>query len=98
MAAHSSIPAWRIPWMEEPGGLQSTESLSTESLLMKMAGTEGQANRTRYSLLCGQKNVVEDRDNSKAISAENQECFKTSNDMEPRAGTPSQIWRGQDSP
>ena len=22
MAAHSSIPAWRIPWMEEPGGLQ----------------------------------------------------------------------------
>ena len=25
MAAHSSIPAWRIPWMEEPGGLQSME-------------------------------------------------------------------------
>ena len=24
MAAHSSIPAWRIPWTEEPGGLQST--------------------------------------------------------------------------
>ena len=24
MATHSSIPAWRIPWMEEPGGLQST--------------------------------------------------------------------------
>ena len=23
MAAHSSIPAWRIPWTEEPGGLQS---------------------------------------------------------------------------
>ena len=22
-AAHSSIPAWRIPWTEEPGGLQS---------------------------------------------------------------------------
>ena len=26
MAAHSSIPAWRIPWTEEPGGLQSTGS------------------------------------------------------------------------
>ena len=26
MATHSSILAWRIPWMEEPGGLQSTES------------------------------------------------------------------------
>ena len=24
MATHSSILAWKIPWMEEPGGLQST--------------------------------------------------------------------------
>ena len=23
MATRSSIPAWRIPWTEEPGGLQS---------------------------------------------------------------------------
>ena len=23
MATHSSILAWRIPWAEEPGGLQS---------------------------------------------------------------------------
>ena len=23
MATHSNILAWRIPWMEEPGGLQS---------------------------------------------------------------------------
>ena len=23
MATHSSIAAWRIPWTEEPGGLQS---------------------------------------------------------------------------
>ena len=26
MATHSSILAWRTPWMEEPGGLQSTGS------------------------------------------------------------------------
>ena len=26
MAIHSSILAWRIPWTEEPGGLQSTRS------------------------------------------------------------------------
>ena len=26
MATHSSILAWRIPWPEEPGGLQSTGS------------------------------------------------------------------------
>ena len=24
LATHSSILAWRIPWMEKPGGLQST--------------------------------------------------------------------------
>ena len=26
MATHSSILAWRIPWTEEPGGLQAMES------------------------------------------------------------------------
>ena len=33
MATHSSIPAWRIPWTEEPGGLQCmgvTESDTTK--------------------------------------------------------------------
>ena len=23
MATHSNIPAWKIPWTEDPGGLQS---------------------------------------------------------------------------
>ena len=26
IATHSSILAWKIPWTEEPGGLQSMES------------------------------------------------------------------------
>ena len=26
MATHSTIPAWEIPWTEEPGGLQSMGS------------------------------------------------------------------------
>ena len=26
LATHSSILAWRIPWTEEPGGLQSMDS------------------------------------------------------------------------
>ena len=26
MATHTSIPAWEIPWTEEPGGLQSLGS------------------------------------------------------------------------
>ena len=48
MATHSSILAWRIPWTEEPGGLQSTgsqrvghdraTSLSPKSNLWKGAG------------------------------------------------------------
>ena len=30
MATHSSILAWRIPWTEEPGGLQSIGSHRVE--------------------------------------------------------------------
>ena len=29
MASHSSSLVWRIPWTEEPGGLQSIESQRT---------------------------------------------------------------------
>ena len=32
MATHSSTLAWKIPWMEEPGGLQSTGSLRVAQL------------------------------------------------------------------
>ena len=30
MATHSSLPAWKIPWTEEPGGLQSMGSKIVE--------------------------------------------------------------------
>ena len=30
MAIHSTILAWKIPWTEEPGGLQSMVSQSIE--------------------------------------------------------------------
>ena len=39
MATHSSILAWRIPWTEEPGGLQSMghkESDRTEKLTLSL--------------------------------------------------------------
>ena len=42
MATHSSILAWKIPWTEEPGGLQSTwsqrvkDNLATERAPCKM--------------------------------------------------------------
>ena len=32
MATHSSVLAWRIPWTEEPGGLQSVGSQSRTQL------------------------------------------------------------------
>ena len=32
MATHSSILVWRIPWTEEPGGLQSMKSQSWTQL------------------------------------------------------------------
>ena len=31
MATHSSVLAWRIPWTEEPGGLQSMESKESDT-------------------------------------------------------------------
>ena len=33
MATHSSIFAWRIPWTEEPGGLQSMKVQKNRTLL-----------------------------------------------------------------
>ena len=44
MATHSSTLAWRIPWMEELGGLQPTfckESDMTEQLHFHFQGTAG---------------------------------------------------------
>ena len=40
MATHSSILTWRIPWIEESGGLQSTgvaESDTTEQLTLSLS-------------------------------------------------------------
>ena len=28
---HSSIPAWKIPWTEEPGGLQTMRSQKSQT-------------------------------------------------------------------
>ena len=33
MAPHSSTPAWKIPWTEEPGRLQSMGSLKSQTRL-----------------------------------------------------------------
>ena len=55
MAPHSSTLAWKIPWMEEPGGLQSMGSLgvrqdSATSLSLSSIG-EGNGNPLQCSCL-----------------------------------------------
>ena len=39
MATHSSILAWKIPWTEEPGGLQplGTKTDTTERLTLELS-------------------------------------------------------------
>ena len=55
MATHSSILAWRIPWTEEPGGLQSRglkKSETTERLTLSLSFTwesACNAGRPRFS-------------------------------------------------
>ena len=46
MATHTSILAWRIPWTEEHGRLQSVESQRVE-LRLKRLSTHAQ-NSTKY--------------------------------------------------
>ena len=36
MATHSSTLAWKIPWMEEPGGLQSAAAAAAAKSLQSM--------------------------------------------------------------
>ena len=43
MAAHSSIIAWRIPWTEEPGGLQGS--------IHRVAQSQTQPKRLRVCLM-----------------------------------------------
>ena len=51
MATHYSILAWRIPWTEEPGGLQSTGSRRVGHDLDAQSGNIG---------CVGQKDVLEE--------------------------------------
>ena len=56
MATHSSILAWRIPWTEEPGGLQFMGSLQydmTEQLILSLSKVI-----TMSIFLCNQKKYM----------------------------------------
>ena len=54
MATHSTVLAWRIPGMAEPGGLPSMESDMTERLHFHLSLScigEGNGNPLQYSCL-----------------------------------------------
>ena len=57
MTPHSSTLAWKIPWMEDPGGLQSMESLrvghdgATSLSLFTFSTGEGNGNPLQCSCL-----------------------------------------------
>ena len=54
MATHSSSLAWRIPWTEEPGGLQSMGSLrAAHDLASEHTCTQGA--KTTCAVQHGQK-------------------------------------------
>ena len=40
MVTHSSILVWRILWTEEPGGLQSTESMTEVTRMGVVCGPQ----------------------------------------------------------
>ena len=48
MATHSSTLAWKIPWMEEPGGLQS-RGLQSRTQLSNLTGSLGLHHGTQWS-------------------------------------------------
>ena len=41
MATHFSVLAWRIPWTEEPGGLQSVRSQKSQIGLKRLNTQDG---------------------------------------------------------
>ena len=78
MASHSSPLAWKIPWMEGPGGLQSTRSrtrLSNFTFTFHFSCTgEGNGNPVQCSCLenlrdCGVYGVAQSRTRLKRLSS-----------------------------
>ena len=57
MATHSSILAWRIPWREEPGGLQSMRSRKRVRHSLEWCGCMGEYSVVSNSLQQQQKGI-----------------------------------------
>ena len=55
MAPHSSILAWRIPWTEKPGGLQS---MGTQRIRHDLATKQQQINNIQVIFLLARRKKV----------------------------------------
>ena len=55
MAPYSSTLAWKIPWMEEPGGLQSMGSLESDTSCLNICSGVGSVNHivAQFSVFWG---------------------------------------------
>ena len=58
MATHSSILVWRIPWTEEPGGLQSTGSQRVGHNWVTHTPTHTKYKRVRHNLATKQQQTM----------------------------------------
>ena len=69
MVTHSSILAWRIPWTEEPGGLQSTglQRVGHERVLFKVALPGAGALCSLCGASCGRTVHRHERDTDLAV-------------------------------
>ena len=52
MATHSSILAWKIPWTEEPGGLQSMGSQKSQTQLSDYKQKQNNNNKKHQFSTC----------------------------------------------
>jgi len=67
MATHSSILAWRIPWTEEPGGLQSMGSQRVRHDLATKQQQISKVNELSFSNKSYKKETVCKKDQNKGV-------------------------------
>ena len=58
MVTHSSILAWKIPWTEEPGGLQSTWSQRVRLTVLRYIQVSSQRQISIITKQTNQKNTI----------------------------------------
>ena len=60
MATHSSIPAWRIPWTEEPGGLPSMGLYRVSQTQLKRLSSSSSSNNVYWAVRRSNQSILEE--------------------------------------